>query len=187
MKTVLKITGGIVLGFAVLGVIGIVLIGQCVPAPPETATPSPELPPPPTKEKPEGKLITDLAYITAYGLGYSDDADPEYEGVQIYFQWNNSKSEYIHFRNIPMLVTIELFTSKINVETLKYEPIRCVYKGQAEIDSSSSYIRIPFEHIKADPNIDDNKGILKVGVHTPKQGDFSLEGYVWALYEKPKE
>jgi len=187
MKTILKIGCGVLFGLAVVAIVGIMLIGQCLPPPPETATPTPELPSPPTQEKPEDKLIRDLTYVTIVGYGYTDDADPEYEGVQIGFLWYDSKSEQIYFRNIPMLVTIELFTTKFNPKTMKSEPDRSVYKGQAQIDSSLSHIRIPFEHIKVNPSIDHQFGMGKVTVHTPQQGELSDKMELVPLYEKPKE
>lgn len=183
MKTILKIGCGVLLGLGVLGIIGVVLIAQCLPPAPKPVTPAPEpLPPPP--EKATHKIIEDLAYIKVIGLGYSDDADPEKEGVEISFLWYDSKSELIFFRNIPVRVSIEIFTYEHDWKTDKYAPIRSVYKGQAEIDSFSSEIRIPFDHIKADPRVDKKFGMLQVVIHTPEQGDFSpIDIELVPLYE----
>jgi len=187
MKTILKIGCGVLFGLAVVAIVGIVLIGQCLPPAPKHVTPIPEALPPPVPEKPAGNIIRDLAYMKAVGYGYSDDADPEPEGVQIGFLWYDSKSAQIYFSNTPMLVTIELFTTKFNPKTMKSEPDRSVYKGQAQIDSLLSHIRIPFEHIKVNPSIDHQFGMGKVTVHTPQQGEFSDEMELVPLYEKPKE
>lgn len=184
MKTVLKIGCGVLLGLGVLGIIGVVLIGQCLPPPPETVTPTPQPTPAPLPEKEKDKIIKDLTYIKAYGwMTYSDDADPEDEGIEIHLSWFDSKSEFIYFRNVPVSVTIEIFTTKFNLETGKSEPDKRVYKGELQIDSSGAEIRIPFETIKADPKIDRQYGIGKVVIHTPQQGNFSDEIVMVKLYE----
>ncbi len=132
--------------------------------------------PPATENKPEGKLIRDLAYIEGIVYGYSDDADPEDEGIQIGFLWYDTKSKWIIFRNIPISVDIELYPRGFDWETGKYTLERCIYKGEAQIDSSLSHIRIPFEDINATPTGDYTPGCLaKVTIHTPQQGDYSIE------------
>lgn len=140
---------------------------------------------PPAMEKPSGGIIKDLAYIKAGSRMYSDDADPEWEGIAIYILWYDSKSELVSFRNIPVSVTIEIFTYDMNWETGQKEIIRCVYEGEVQIDGSGTDVRIPFEDINANPDTDKNFGIGKVIVHTPQQGDFSNEFQVLALYQEP--
>jgi len=180
MKTVLKVGCGVILGLGVLGLIVVLLIGQCLPPAPKPVTPTPEPLPPPT-EKPSGGIIKDLAYIKGWSSMYSDDADPEYEGIGIHITWLDAKSEPIYFRNIPMSVSVEIFTYRGNWE--QKEIMRCVYKGNVQIDSSSSRIRIPFEDINADPNTDDQFGMGRVVIHTPKQGDYSIEFVARIWYE----
>lgn len=180
MKTILKIGCGVILGLGVLSIIGIVLIGQCLPPAPKPVTPTPQ-PLPPPREKPSGGIIKDLAYIKAGAFSYSDDAEPEPEGIDISFFWYDTKSERIYFRNIPVLVTLELFTTEYNWETHEEEIVRSVYKGKVEIDSWKSDIRIPFEDIKANPNIDRQFGVGKVTVHTPQQGDYYPE-LRWVMF-----
>jgi len=167
----------------------LLVLGACVPTPPPPVRPKP-LPPPtpaplpsPAPEKSSTNIIKDLAYIKALGILYSDDADPESEGIDIHIAWYDTKSEDVHFRNIPMLVTIELFTAKYNVEVKQREIVRSVYKAEAQIDSSLSRVRIPFKDINVDPNADDCSGIGKVTVHTPQQGDFSFDMEYVLLYE----
>lgn len=178
IKTILKVAGGIVLGFVILGVIGIVLIGRCLPPPPKIVTPTSEAPPP-AQEKPEGKLIKDLAYVEGSGFGYRDSAVPEFTGVQISFLWYDSKSNLITFSNIPISVDIELYPRGFDFNTGKYTLEKCIYKGQAQIDSSSSYIRIPFKKINAAPTTTAMYfSVAKVTIHTPQQGDYSIEAPV---------
>lgn len=174
MKTMLKIAGGIVVGFLVLVVIGIVLIGQCLPPAPETVTPTPQPLPSPT-EKPSGSIIRDLAYVSTMSSLYSDDADPDYEGSLIYIFWLDTESKPIHFRNIPVSVSVELFVGKPTLTPTEKDIVRSVYKGEVQIDNSTSNIRIPFEDIEVNPNVDGCWGLSKVTVHTPQQGDFSSE------------
>ncbi len=116
---------------------------------------------------------------------YSDDADPEWEGIAIYILWYDSQSELVFFRDVPVSVSIEIFIYEMNWETQQKEIIRCVYSGKVQIDSSGTDIRIPFEDINANPDTDKNFGTGKVIVHTPEQGDFSHEFQVLALYQEP--
>jgi hypothetical protein len=169
--------GGVGLILAIVGIV--VGVTQEAPKP---VTPTQEPLPAPT-EKLLGGIIKDLAYINAVNIPYSDDADPEWEGYDINLFWYDTKSELKHFRNITMLVTIELFTAKYNVETKQREIVRSVYKAEAQIDSSLSRIRIPFKDINVDPNVDDCSGIGKVTVHTPRQGDFLYDMEFVLLYE----
>jgi hypothetical protein len=160
-------------GFAVVVLGYALLLTGC--APPETVTPTPQALPGST-EKPSGGIIKYLAYIEGSGFGYSDDADPEDEGIQISFLWYDTKSEWIVFRNIPISVDIELYQRGFDWETGKYTLGRCIYKGRAQIDSSLSHIRIPFEDINATPTGGYTTGSLaKVTIHTPQQGDYSIE------------
>jgi len=175
MKTILKIIGGIILGFVALGIIGIVFVGTCMPSPPEPVTPTPEPLPAPTQEEPSGSIIRDLAYVLTMSSLYSDDADPDYEGSLIYIFWLDTESKPIHFRNIPVLVSVELFVSKPTLTPTEKDIVRSVYKGEVQIDNSTSNIRIPFEDIEVNPNVDGCWGLSKVTVHTPQQGDFSSE------------
>ena len=123
MKTILKIGCGVLLALGVLGIIAVVLIGQCLPSAPEAVTPSPE-PLPPAPEKTTHKIIEDLSYIKVIGLGYSADADPEKEGVKIRFLWYDSKSELIYFRNVPMRASIEIFTYEMEKANKTFEEIK---------------------------------------------------------------
>ena len=166
---------------AVVILVSALLLTGC--APPETVTPTPQ--PPSSTEKPSGGVIKDLAYIKAGSRMYSDDADPEWEGIAIYILWYDSQSELVFFRNVPVLVSIEIFTYEMNWKTGQKEIIRCVYRGETQLDSSGTDIRISFEDINANPDTDKNFGTGKVIVRTPQQGDFSHEFQVLALYQEP--
>jgi len=174
---------GILLGAVLL------VLGACAPVltpAPEESAPSAEETTPalsPAPEKPPTNIIKDLAYIEGSGFGYSDDADPEDEGVQISFLWYDTKSEWIIFRNIPMSVEIELYPRGFDMKLGEYTLGRCIYKGQAQIDSSLSRIRIPFEDIKATPTTDFMFSVAKVTIHTPQQGDYSIEFVVAVSFE----
>jgi hypothetical protein len=156
-------------------------------APTSTLTPSPPsipTPKPTPTLQPAPNLIIDLAYVEGSGFGYSDDADPEDEGVQISFTWYDTRSEWIFFSNVPMSVDIELYPRGFDFKTSQYTLGRCIYKGKARIDSSSSKIRIPFEEIDAIPTGKFMTGSLaRVIIHTPQQGDYSIEVVVVEGFE----
>ena len=126
--------------------------------------------PPPTPEELEAKqVIKDLAYIKIFlAGGYSDDADPEPEGISFRISFYDSKSEPINFQNIPIPVTIELYSDK-NQE-LVYEEQVTIYR--ADLIGISREIRIPFEKILLDQNNYDKLRTIEVTVTTLKQGDF---------------
>jgi len=179
MKTVIKTSLGVLL------LVTSLLLVACVPPAPPT---SPSLPPP-ASEKAPTDIIKDLAYIEGSGGGYTDDADPQYEGVEIRFLWYDTKSELITFRNIPISVEMELYPRGFDFEANKYTLGKCIYKGTAQIDSSLSQIRIAFEDIEAtaitDPaqSIGKMLSVAKVTIHTPQQGDYSIEFVVAQSFE----
>ncbi len=163
---------------AVLLVIVLLVLGACAPAP---APPAPASKPPP--KPPPTNIIEDLAYIKAGGGEYSDDADPEPEGAEITILWYDTKSETIFFDDVPVKVTIEIFAAKS--EEFPHSFTESVYKGEHHIDNSHSNIRIPFEQIKANPEIHNLAGRANISAHTPQQGDFSVEGILVPLCPKP--
>jgi hypothetical protein len=180
MKTVIKTSLGVLL------LVTSLLLVACVPPAPPPVHPEPL---PPAPEKAPTDIIKDLAYIEGSGGGYTDDADPQYEGVEIRFLWYDTKSELITFRNIPISVEMELYPRGFDFETNKYTLGKCIYKGEAQIDSSLSQIRILFEDIEAtaitDPvqSIGKMLSVAKVTIHTPQQGDYSIEFVVAQSFE----
>jgi len=162
----------------ILAVFMTLSFGAC--APPETVMAPPgetaPVPTSPTPEKPATGIIKDLAYVKGMVSGYSDDADPEDEGVRIIFLWYDTKSKMIFFSNIPISVAIELYPYGYAFKAYEDMLGRCIYKGKVQINSSASEIRIPFEEIDAIPTKEPGYGSLaKVTIHTPQQGDYSIE------------
>lgn len=147
-------------------------------APPETviAPPGGTTPPPAASSQ---KVIEDLAYIKTLVSGYSDDADPQKDGVALDISFYNSKSETITFRDIPVAVTIELYGYREVFDTFDHDKMELVYQQQVTVDHSmrmsemfGKYIRMPFDNIMVDQNKYCEFGTIKVTVTTPKQGDF---------------
>jgi len=113
------------------------------------------------------QVIRDLAYITAYGMPYSDDADPEYEGVDISVHCYNSKSETIYFTGVPVKVTVELFWySNQGIRFLRQVTVYDLWR----------VLKIPFDAIESRPSGCYRNPILVVVVTTPTQGDFEYSG-----------
>ncbi len=133
----------------------------------QSSEPEPE----PTPEEPEDQqVIEDLAYIQASGWPYSDDADPESEGVDVRLSYYNSKSELIYFTDVSVKVTVELYW---------YSNIGIKFLQQVITDSSGGFesiLRIPFDAIEKRPSGCTRNPILVVVVNTPIQGDFEYHG-----------
>ncbi len=130
--------------------------------------------PPPTPEELEAKqVITDLAYIGIFVAGYSDDADPESDGLSLRITFYDSKSEPITFQAIPATVTIKLYGYGY-IQGLRGDTPYLVYKDEVTIDSSGVFgeeIKIPFENTMVDQRYYPY-GTVEVTVTTPKQGSF---------------
>ena len=159
----------------------------CGPPEPVIAPPaeSPPSPPPPTTAT---GVIKDLAYIKTFVSAYSDDADPEYEGLTVDISYCDSTSDYISFRNIPIVVTIKLYGYRDFLDAFDHERMELVCQTQVRVDHSGygweDYIRIPFENITVDRDKYYSLGTMKVTVTTPKQGDFeAIEDLVWLYPE----
>ncbi len=128
----------------------------------------------------EDLIINDLAYIKIMCLPYTDDADPETDGISIDINFYNSNSENISFENIPITVNIKLYSSKPNWDTGEYEIVEpSIYEGIVKVDHSmrlsemfGNYIKIPFENIGPLPDEESTMGISIVTLITPLQGSF---------------
>jgi hypothetical protein len=110
---------------------------------------------------------------------YSDDADPQSDGIALDISFYNSKSELITFRDTPVTVTIELYGYKQILDTFDHEKMKSVYQQQITVDHSPTfsemfgkYIRIPFENIRVDQNKYCEFGTIKVTLTTSEQGSF---------------
>ena len=129
---------------------------------------------------PSGSMeINDLAYIKVFVVGYSDDADPEYEGISIDVTFYDAKSELISFSDVPLLLNIELYAYRDPLDLFNLSNGDLVYKGSVSADHSmrlvdlaGGYIRIPFRDIHFDQNIYQPYGTVRVIVSTPVQGEF---------------
>jgi len=171
----------------------IVFLSGCIgetPTEPETTNPGENVTTPPTTE---AKEIPGLASIgKPQGLWENWDADPEGDGLKVGFSFKDNDGKYVYFDNIPVNVTIRLYTEKMNETTFEYYKDKLVYERTFTITSyeevnwmMGKWIKIPKEHILVNPATDDEWGILEVVVHTQTQGDFS--GYNdmgIRLYEK---
>lgn len=119
--------------------------------------------------------LEDLAYIRTPVLNYTDDADPEPEGISLRITFYDSKSSPIYFKDIPLAVAIKLGP----LETLLSFP-RKVYTIPEDtraviINSSGEGIRIPFEGMgfRSVPHGTFSLTV-EVTVTTPNQDNFSV-------------
>lgn len=136
-------------------------------------------------QKPKSSAVEDLAYIKVMPTGYTDDADPEYEGIEIAILYYNSKSKPIIFGNVPMKVYIELYGYKDLTDTFKHEKMQLLYKVSFITTQSapSSTIRIPFKDIPVEKSKYYKYGTIKVTVKTPQGETFSDVQELVPLYE----
>ena len=156
---------------------------ETVIAPPIDTSPSPATSPE------QGQTIEDLAYIKVLAGGYSDDADPEDDGISIDISYYDSKSEHIDFWDIPVVVTIQLYGYTDFLDVFQDEKMEFIGETQVTVDHSmklsemfGEYIRIPFENIMVDQDKYENYGTIKVTVTTPEQGDFEAMQDLVGLY-----
>lgn len=142
------------------------------------------------KDTDQDLVIDDLAYIKIMCMPYTDDADPEAEGISIYIRFYNTKSENVLFYDIPIDINIKLYATRFNWDTGEYETVEPpVYEGMVKVDHSmrlsemfGDYIRIPFENIGPLPDEESAMGIAMVTVITQLQGRFEAKEE-WVLLE----
>ncbi|MDP2729685.1 MAG: CARDB domain-containing protein [Dehalococcoidales bacterium] len=144
--------------------------------------------PPPTHEELEAKqVIQDLAYVKILTFGYSDDADPERDGISLHIAFYNSNSERIEFSDIPVIVNIEIYKYPLTSDGF-YNPRvnKLAYEQKVTIDSAfglfGAEIKIPYEDMAVSRAYFEF-GDIKVIVITPKQGDFRDEQGLVPLYD----
>ncbi|MFC2047221.1 CARDB domain-containing protein [Chloroflexota bacterium] len=135
------------------------------------------------------QVIKDLAYIKISVWSYSDDADPERDGISLNITFYNSKSEPIGFQDIPVSVIIELYGS-ISQWGLPSQVRELVYRDKVIIDHckarfSGAEINIPYESIIVDQNRYYKIGDAEVTITTPKQGSFRGSSGLAILYDEP--
>jgi len=133
--------------------------------------------------------ISDLAYIQTYVSGYTDDADPESDGMSIVIIFFDGRSEIIQFRNIPFLVHVKVLGYRDFQDFYDYRNGEIVYDKTFKIDHSAtlkemfgSSIRVPFESMSVDRNQHYQTGWIEIVVVT-SQGNFSSPRSPVSLYE----
>jgi len=128
-------------------------------------------------------IIDDLAYIKIMCGPYSDDADPEEDGISIDIEFYNSKSKHISFEGILVTANIKLYATRIDWDTGEEKIIEpAVYEGNFKIDHSmrlsemfGKYIRVPYEEIGLLPDKEYPWGKIIVTAITQLQGKFEAE------------
>ena len=121
-----------------------------------------------------GQIIEDLAYIKVLAGSYTDDADPEPEGISISIWYYDSKSEHISFRNVPVEVRIRLYGYPKGLYSLPMfneDPER-VYQKETTIYNSSANIRLSFEDTMVDQKYY-KYGDVKVRIQIPNGDGFN--------------
>jgi len=135
----------------------------------------PTTPDPVTQPQEEPQIIEDLAYISTAVTTYTNDADPEADGIDIWIYYFNSGSGFIYFQNIPIKVSVKLFGYRNWQDSLRDENRELVYQEEFTVYQggyAGSGIEIPFEVIAIDQNKYYHMGNMEVTVTTPEQGDF---------------
>jgi len=121
----------------------------------------------------------DLAYIKAMPWPYSDDADPEYEGIKIVLSFYDSKSELITpDETIEVKIELCWYSNKGPVYDKK---VTVAYSGQIT-DLMKEIIRIPFDVLPERPTGCTRSPILNVSVYTASNGkyeDLDNTSYYW--------
>ncbi len=121
----------------------------------------------------ERARLDDLAYIKAYLSNYSDDADPQAEGIELGIILYDSKSRIIIVEGVPLTVAIKLYETGERPNTVGGW---LIYQDTVTINSTSESIRIPFkdlERIRTNYS-SDYQICMKVTVTTPNQRNFSV-------------
>jgi len=135
--------------------------------------------------------IPDIAYIQADAIGYSDDDDPQNEGVAIDIQFYDSESEPISFSNIPMSIYIELIAFEDSMDLFETDAVgEIVYEGNVSIDHSmrigemlGNYIRISFDDIQVARSKYYQYGKVRIRVTIQDYIEFEDEWEPVPLYE----
>jgi hypothetical protein len=139
------------------------------------------------------RSIQDLAYISVDSIGYTDDADPQDDGMAIDLSFYDGKSELLHFSDVPVQVTIRLYGYHDALEAIEEGEGELVYEASLQVDHSmrlgemfGQYIRIPYEQIHVDPQQYTQFGKLEVTILTPNGVTMSATSDLPAqLYASP--
>jgi hypothetical protein len=162
-------------------------LGACAPpetvtAPPQETTPSPSLSPAP---KAALSQLEGLAYVRAHGQNYTDDADPEPEGVEIFVLYFDKNSQPMSFAGEAVEISVELYAYPLKpgeqfpADNAKEE---LVYEGkftrdhtEETIGGTMMVIRIPFEDVSVNPSEWWEYAFHEVTVKIPEHGIFYAE------------
>ncbi len=116
---------------------------------------------PATSSAPVSSPLDDLASIRTNWLNYTDDADPDPEGMEVTVVCIHKNSQRMSFTGIPVQVTVELYAypleagAKIPGSNVKEQ---LVYEGRFDKDHTEGtalgammIMRIPFGDIAINP------------------------------------
>ena len=147
----------------------------------------------------EEQVIEDLAYIEVRAGSYTDDADPESEGISLYITFYDSKSERIVFQDTSVTLSIKLYGYRNTSDYNSRQNRELVYKEELLVDipatDSTGLVplllpwdivtkKIPFEKIAVDQSRYIKWGNIEVIVTTPQQGDFQDSWSLVSLYDE---
>lgn len=142
-----------------------------------------------TENPPQAREISDISYIKTFAVGYSDDSDPQDEGIAIDVFFYDSRSDLLRFSNVPFVLVIELYGYR-DIHNLDQSKAELVYRGSLSLDHSmrlgemmGHYVRIPFDEISVDQSTYQPFGTLKIIVETTMQGHFEAQMNPLPLYE----
>jgi len=135
------------------------------------------------------QVIEDLAYIKAVPGPYSDDADPEADGVDVSLSFYDSKSKRIAPSGVSVEVTVELYwyTNHPPIYQKRFileYPIveNPVYSPWGAVGGSRRVARIPYDSVGEKPSGMTRGPILILTVNTPKQGIFEVQNTISRLF-----
>jgi hypothetical protein len=129
------------------------------------------------KQAAERAKFEDLAYIKAVMSNYSDDADPEPEGISLGILFYDSESRYISAMNVPLAIDLTIYY--LGILPLDYPGTRqnhAAYENTFTINATAEKIRIPFEDVRGAPRCAHECEFIldvEVTVTTPNGGVFS--------------
>ena len=129
------------------------------------------------EEPEEPQVITGLAYIKASVRNYSDDADPESDGISVGISFYDSESKLIFASNVPLTVNITLYYLGQIPTSYPEGGQLLMYEDELAINYSMSQgIKIPFENLsfRSSKLTSFHQVEAQVTVTTPNQGDFSV-------------
>lgn len=113
-------------------------------------------------------IIRGLAYIRTWVWTYTDDADPDFDGIDIYLGFRDSERGAIQFTGVPVLVTVKLYWD-MNSLPIYWEQVTI----SRSLGISEKLLRIPFEDFEQRHSNVTAVPIVKVLVTTTAQGDFT--------------